>query len=283
MKKTLLIIAALCLVLAACDETKTEKPEAPKANEFSINTISVTDTIQCSEEILEEAREIVTWVEDDKAYYHYEMDLPVTDNQALKDSIEAYLLAGLNTYSDNPDQVTNYKELGDAKALLELDKERFANGQWPASESNTYKKMVENADKYVTYIEEVQTYNCGAAHGEFSRSGATFKKETGKTFTWDMFTDKDMALEIIKYAMLEQYFEVNLDEFNEEDLYEYFDLSASWGLSLPVCNPWIHEGKLVAIYQQYEACNYSFGLPECEVPYEQIKDFLTDEGKSFFE
>lgn len=278
MKKTTLLIAALCLVLAACHETKTETPK----DNFSINTIQVNDSMQYTAEQVEEWGD---WLDTDKAYFFAEMDLPVTNNAALKDAIETYLMQFSNNWSMNPDDAMQV-EFGDGLSMLQTKKDDFFANEGPSSESITYDKVVDSTDKYVTYIHERSYYPCGAAHGGYSVSGTTFKKENGKTFSWDMFTDKDMALEMVKYAILEQYFEVNLDEFNEEDLYDYFDL-VGWngeeGLELPATEPWIEKGKMIAVYQEYEVCNYSFGTPACILNYDEIKDFLTEEGRAYFE
>ena len=277
MKKTLLIIAALCLVFAACNETKTETPK----DTFSVNTVQVNDSMQYTAEQVEEWGD---WLDTDKAYFFAEMDLPITNNTALKEAIEAYLLQCSNNWGMNPDEAP--VEFGDGLSMLQAKKDDFFANEGPSSESVTYDKLADSTERYITYIHERNYYPCGAAHGGYSVSGTTFKKETGKTFSWNMFTDKKMVLEMVKYAILEQYFNVNLDEFKEEDLYEYFDLVGWDGeeeLELPTTEPWIEKGKLVAVYQEYEVCNYSFGTPKCELNYGDIKDFLTDEGKSFFE
>lgn len=281
MKKVSLLLAALCLVFAACNETKNNTERENQKGSFAINTIKVVDSIQYPAERLEEFGD---WIDTDMAHFYAEMDLPVTNNAVLKQALENYLLDNVNNWSMSRDLDTNI-EFGDGLSMLQDMKDDFFANEGPSAEYECYNKMIDSTDKYITYTLERMYYPAGAAHPGFTKSGETFNKETGKTFSWDMFTDKKMALEIIKHAIIEQYFEVDMEDFDEEDVYEYFDLAEynGNGLELPASSPWIEKGKMYAWYQEYEVCNYSYGTPCCSLTYNEIKHILTDEGKAYFE
>lgn len=275
MKKTLFIIVAMCLTFAACNGNKTTKEETVNYP-FSVVTVSVSDSILCYEERIQEAMQFAEWVDDSMAYYHYEMDLPVTDNQALKNSIEGYLFME----TEFPEDLEKTPE--NVKAYLELDENDYS-GYYPSEYYITDAKLLEDADRYVTYSKVEEMAACGSMEPSYTYAGVTFKKDTGRIFTWDMFSDEAKALEIVKNAILEQHFEVNMEEFSEDDLYEYFDECGPDGLALPNTQPWIQDGKLIALYQQGEVSNRFVALPTCELPYEAIKDILTEEGRAYFE
>lgn len=263
MKRVLLFAGLACLMISACNRSSNE------SNAFSINTITVDDSIQLPPEMLEE------WMEDDMAYYTAEVDAPVTDNEDLRDNIIAWISSLLNENYDGDSQ--------DVKAMVEFDKNEFLTNEVEMPRSmfqNNIKKVAEN-DRYITYFCESWLY-MGGAHGTSYKEGATFDKTTGERFTFQMVKNPEGLCDRIKDALETQYFipilegtDVTFDEAVYSEVAESFPL--------PTTEPWIQNDSVYFVYQDYEIAAYVFGMPECGIPYEQLKDELTDAGRAFFE
>lgn len=263
MKRILLFAVAVGMMATACNRSTNEvKP-------FSINTISVEDSIQFPPEEMEE------WMTENVARYYSEVDAPVTDNEELRDNIIAWIASLLNPSYDGDSQ--------DVKAMVEFDKNEFLTNEVEAPQSayqNTVKFEQEN-DRYVTYFCESWLY-MGGAHGTSYKEGATFSKETGDRFTFKMFKDPDGLCDQIKDALEKQYFLPLLDgtevTFNDA---VYSEVAESF--PLPTAEPWIQNDSVYFVYENYEIAAYVFGMPECGIPYKELMGELTDDGKAFFE
>lgn len=258
----LLLAVVLCL-FAACNR-------APKeTNAFSVNTITVEDSVQFPSEMLEE------WMFNDMAQYLAVVDVPVTENEDLRDNIINWISGLLSENYDGDSQ--------DVEAMVDFDKKEFLSLETgsPGSSVQTFVKLEENNDRYVSYCSEGWIF-MGGAHGTSTKEGATFSKTTGDRFTYKMFKDPDALTELIKVSLAKQYFnpllegsEVSFEQAIYSELVESFPLSEE--------EPWIRNDSVFFIYGEYEIAAHAFGIPECGIPYEKLKDDLTDEGKAFFE
>lgn len=263
MKKHLLLLAACALVASACNRTSNDP------NAFSINTITVEDSIQFPPELVEE------WMTEDVAHYYSEVDAPVTGNEELRDNIIAWISSLLNPNYAGDSQ--------DVKAMVEFDKDEFLTHEVETPQcayQNNVKFQQEN-DRYITYFCESWLY-MGGAHGTSYKEGATFSKATGERFTFSMLKDPESLCDQIKDALEKQYFLPLLEgtEVTFEDAV-YSEVAESF--PLPTAEPWIQNDSVYFVYEDYEIAAYVFGMPECGIPYTQLKDALTDEGKAFFE
>ena len=187
MKKHLLLLAACALVASACNRTSNDP------NAFSINTITVEDSIQFPPELVEE------WMTEDVAHYYSEVDAPVTGNEELRDNIIAWISSLLNPNYAGDSQ--------DVKAMVEFDKDEFLTHEVETPQcayQNNVKFQQEN-DRYITYFCESWLY-MGGAHGTSYKEGATFSKATGERFTFSMFKDPEILCDQIKDALEKQYF-----------------------------------------------------------------------------
>lgn len=232
MKKIVLLLAVSCLVLSCHRNVK------PDPNAFDFHTVTVEDSVRFPEEAVEE------WMYDDMAYYLGVVDVPVTDNEALRDNIIGWMSGFLSENYDGDSQ--------DVQAMLNFDKDEFLSLEsgTPQSSNQLSLTLQEDNERYVTFFADNYLYT-GGAHGMSYQEGATFSKKNGVRFDFGMFKDP-MALE---------------------------DLLGT----VPTTDPWIMHDSVVFIYQSYEIAPYSSGLPQSRWPYAAIKDGLSDEGKSFFE
>ena len=248
MKKTLFMIAALGLMLAACDETKQDTPTT-----FAINTITMDEYKDVTDEQIEDWFGFQSdYIDLDElareSSIHVELDMPVTNNATLQENIENFIISDLDE-----EELAAMGNLGDGHAFLQMKKDQFYHATYPVQEESFTAKLAEETDNYVTYIKEKEG-NYFIVDDAFSE-GATFAKKTGKPFTWDMFTNMDGIFALI-------------DEYN--DGYEYI-------FPEPYINPWIQNGNVYIIYERNDAfdevCNFTF---------DQVKNFLTKEGQEYF-
>lgn len=248
MKKLILFIAALSL-LAACARNNNAKDA-----EFSVTTFALDDTVQYPEAYLNE------WDYNDKSYYNGEIDVPVTKNQALYDSIVEWMAS----------QFVDIDEVDsrDLVELMEMDKESFLDvDQSEAGSSYTTQlKLEEVSESYVTYSENTYLYLGGSAHGVPYYCCVTFDRGTGRRFTYEMFATLDGLDEVVKEGIVEQ------DHFEDSDS----------PFPLPLTDPWILNDSVYFSYDPYEISPFSFGTIKCVIPYSALEPFLTEEGKSFF-
>lgn len=262
MKKYLLLLLALCL-LAACNRN------ASKLDDFSVKTLTVIDSVQFPEENLE------GWELTDKAYYTMEVDEPITKNQALHDSIFAWLTKWMVEPDGN-----NTKSLLD---IIENDKDVSLDleNTGPGYSSETFRKLMEVTDRYVTYSDDSYLY-FGGAHGMPFYCGVTFDRITGKRFTFNMFKTLEGLNELVEEGIIEQHFyEVTGEE--DFDFHLMLQVSEDEPFPLPSTEPWIENDSIHFVYGPYEIAAFAAGMPECAFPYSVMEKYLTDEGKKFFQ
>ncbi len=263
MKKYLFFLAAFAMMLASCNRSEKD------VNAFDVTTFTVEDSLQFPPEMIEE------WMNSDMANYLTVVDVPETENEALRDNIINWIGTLLSENYDGDSQ--------DVKAMVDFDKNEFLNLETgaPNSHFQQFIKLVEENDRYVSYCDEGWIY-MGGAHGTSFKQGATFNKTNGDRFTYKMFKDPEALADRIKDALEKQYFEPILDGYDvtfEQAIYS----EAFESFPLSEAEPWIRNDSVFFVYGDYEIAAYVFGMPECGIPYEKLKADLTDDGKAFFE
>lgn len=264
MKKIFFLVLACGFLTMVCNCNGKKDPNA-----FEVNTITVEDSIQFPSEAMEE------WMFDDMAYYLGVVDAPVTNNEDLRDNIIAWISGFLSENYDGDSQ--------DVKAMVEYEKEEFldsVNGS-PESRLQHFITLEENNDRYVTYLCDNYLYT-GGIHGTSYKAGATFNKKTGERFSYQMLKNPFGLCDMLRDAVEQQYFssllegsDVAFEESLHEEVVEDFPL--------PTTDPWILNDSVFFVYEAYEIAPYAYGMPGCGLPLSSIKDFLTDEGKAFFQ
>lgn len=259
MKKLVLVLAAITL-LAACNRNKLA--------DFSIKTLKVCDSVQFTD------LDPDMWYVSDKSFYTCEVDEPVTRNHALKDSILAWMRTQMIDTVIGSDNIFDLMKV-DMKVSLE------EGNTEPGYMTETYLKLREVTDRYITYSEDSYLY-FGGAHGMPFYYCATFDRNTGARFSFNMFKNHDALCELVEQGIIEQHFG---EEFTEEnfDIDMMLLLGEDEAFPLPGTDPWIENDSVHFIYSPYEIAAFAAGMPECAFPYSVIEKFLTEEGKAFFQ
>lgn len=243
MRKILIPIALLLLAAVGCNRTKTT------SNEVDINPFTLSDSIFIESEF-----------GDDYSHYTMNIDLPVTDNDTLRQNIIKWIL------SDNTD---------DYEAYFQEDMNRFfaEEGNEPNSFFEGNYSLSEQTDLYVTYIAEGYAYT-GGAHPLPWYYGITFSKTDGSIMGYDLFENPEQLKGIISKSIEKQYFEPNNTE-EEEYLFEPDET-----FQLPTNEPWIETDSVVFCYGPFEIAPYAAGMPLCKIAIDDLKPYLSEKGKS---
>ena len=131
------------------------------------------------------------------------------------------------------------------------------------------------SDKVVTYGMMI-SYEIGGPHPLTSFFGATFRKDNGQQLTWDIVKKERMEdFRSVVREKLKGYFEVNTEEDFIDCLQGVEDVNH---IPLPVTAPYMIDGGLAFIYQQYEIAAYALGMPNDTISYQQLRPYLTEQA-----
>lgn len=273
MKKTILLLAAIALLIGCSNNKQNNKPE-PKQEAFSVETYDVVgDRLFATEGEGEDAYEV-------RGSFQCEIDIPVTDNQALYDSICSWFAQHFG--SDDSEDPRDVKAMVNRVKNDQLDPDNY--GELEGFDCGYNVNLLEANDRYVTYSFETffEAYSSPRAATEiFYR---TFDRNTGKAFTSQMINVDESLEMLVMNALLEQYFG---DIYGEDDLSDllFFDPDdlEERGFWLPqVQAPCIVNDELRFNYSEHEIADRCTGRPSCSLPYSVIEKYLTEEGKAFF-
>lgn len=262
--KTIFLLCALCLLVAGCGHSPKDS-----LNALKINTITVEDSAQFPQEALED------WMYDDMAYYLSVVDVPVTNNEELRDNIILWISGFLSSNYDGDSQ--------DVKSMVDFDRDEFLDPSLgsPQTRQQNFIYLVEDNDRYVTYCCDTYSYS-GGAHGNSLKEGATFLKTDGTRFSYEMFKNPDTLTEIIREGIETQYFADVLEgtdlAFEQAVMVESLE-----DFPLPMSEPWIQNDSIFFIYLAYEISAYSLGMPQCGFPYQSLREHLSSKGLTYFE
>jgi len=135
----------------------------------------------------------------------------------------------------------------------------------------------------------------GGTPGLTTDVGVTFRRTDGMTFGWDLIRDTTTtAFHHLIREGVRSYFSTLLHEdevsnislaalltsndFNEED-----EMALLKHFPLPKCQPYLSRHGMTFVYQPYEIAPYSAGAPQFTVPFEQIKPFLSRQGRKLIQ
>ena len=239
MKKLILPIVMLLLVVTGC------QPKDP--NEVDVETYTLCDSVFIESEYSE-----------GYSSFNVSLDLPVTKNKTLRQSILHWMLS-----DDTEDHVAYLKSMRDD--FFEED------GSEPRSQFEENYSLSEQTDKYVTYTTEGFIYT-GGAHEMPWYNGTTFSKIDGSIVGYDLFEEPERLIDLIAENIEKQYFE----KFEEEGFFlEYEEITA-----LPENEPWIETDSVVFCFQSNEIASYAAGMPLCKIALTDLEPYLSEKGKS---
>ena len=208
-----------------------------------------------------------------KSRYELELDYPISGKPEVMDAIRLYLLKQCDTKAtDLNDPIEAIKASGQA-FIAEGDKTQaqFADEEYPMP-PYTSKMEIDiecNYPTFITYEGESYIYT-GGAHGMPMEMIATFDANTGKQLTFDdiiLPNSKGQLLKLIQKHVLAQ------DEYQSSTLNDFFEFT------LPSQAPALKSDGVKFQYQAYEICCYAMGMPDCTIPYDEIRPMLTDYAK----
>lgn len=296
MKNTLLLLAALGL-LFGCGN-KPSKPVQKTDNEPIIENSTESVVEDYSEEDFVEEDENLSFavetytiqdsrctVEDGEEHpenlitFESDIDIPVTENQALYDSICYWLAAQMGSDYDGDPR--------DVKAMMNHYKDRalnFEGDEGAEGYALAYSmKLLEANDRYVTYCFGMFFESVGSPRATQEDTYVTFDSSTGNRFTRQMILVDDDLKQLVMNGLFEQYF----SEWRSEDLPDLLffdpDLPEDYGFFLPQYDePWIFNDYIYFGYSVHEIADRCTGQPRCGLSYSEMEPYLTEEGKTFF-
>ena len=240
MKKLFFPIVMILLVVASC--------KSKDLNDVEVETYTLCDSVYIENDYSE-----------GYSYFNVSLDLPVTKNKTLYQSIIHWMLSS---------------ETEDPVAYLQSMRDSFftEDGSEPRSVYEENYTLTEQNDKYVTYTNEGSLYT-GGAHAMPWYNGTTFSKIDGSIVGYDLFDDPEKLIYLIAENVERQYFA----RYEEDDLRpEYNEINI-----LPDNEPWIETDSVVFCYQPYEIAPYSAGMPLCKIALTDLEPYLSAKGKSF--
>ena len=238
MKKLFFPIAALLLLVVGCKSGDT--------NEVDVESYALCDSVYIESEF-----------GDGYSRFSISLDLPVTNNKTLKQSILHWML------NDTEDPV----------AYVETQKNAFFedDGSEPRSDYEENYTLTEQTDKYVTYTNEGYMYT-GGAHAMPWYNGTTFSKLDGSIVGYDLFEAPERLIGLIAKTIEEQYF----TKIDGDDFLLWDEIPA-----LPDNETWIETDSVVFCYQPYEIAAFAAGMPLCKIALVDLEPYLSAKGKTF--
>ena len=152
-------------------------------------------------------------------------------------------------------------------------------------------KLVCKRRNYVSYVLNVYEYT-GGAHGMTAVSGATFSQIDGRQYGWELLKDtaKTGFHKLMKKGV-RKYFSSNVakGEITDEELCGMLLLNIDGApgtaqqldrFPLPSNPPYFTRKGVNFVYSSYEIAPYAAGIPAFVIDFEDIKDYLSKEGKA---
>lgn len=225
-----------------------------------------------------------------------------SDRSVLADSVRAWLAQTVAhscypSYEEGDDVARFSGDVRDGQALVnfyakqgmermkaEVKESETEGYVMPGMNNGLKVECLCQNERYTTMLTSYDVY-LGGAHGGYMLSGATFRNADGHVMGWDLvdMSKKAQLIDLI-YNGLKPYFEVGPDDKIEDMLQLMDDESTpedeSKQLPLPATPPFFTADGVEFIYQQYEIAPYAAGLPLVVIPYEQIRELLSADGKA---
>ena len=208
------------------------------------------------------------------------IEFPVGGDEELGDSIYDFIVATMTEQQVYENDLDDYRN--DGQGFVDFFGEYISNDlqegleTYPIDETseeelveNVKYSVLENNDKYVTYLYEYDSYYGG--DGFAHRVGATFLKNDCSRVTNEFLFKNPSSQKLITLicnTLIDKYCKGS-DAFLEESELENID-------ELPKSPFYVTADGLAFIYDMYEV---HWMLLEGVIPWEKVKSLLTDEAK----
>lgn len=257
-------IAFLIAIIGVCAFLWTQNRNY--TNDYTIDTIS-TDSIEDIEPENVNQVEIKEYSYKRKvgdSQVDYSIDYPIAGNQNLTRNVVEWI---------NESFGGRYKgDLKDAQSIVDFYGKEVEFSNEYNTEEKTYIKLKFQTEKYVTFEYSSFSFE-GGAHGFGQTICATFRKDDGRKFGWNMFSNYEGLQPAIKQG-LKRYFEVTTDQELEEHL-QLPEGNTINSFPMPSTDPWLTPDGLTMHYGAYEIACYAEGEPSFTIPFSKIKNCLT--------
>ena len=211
---------------------------------------------------------------------------PTTGDKVIVDSLKKHIrdLLG-DDFIDGPKAIKKY-----GQALFESQQEDWhsvCDEMEPGDRMGAFSKTHEitilaQTKNYVTTFYETYQYG-GGAHGLMTQVGFTFRKSDGRQIPLLKNTNSPKLAKLIKEGVRSFFSERPDKPLSDDELLEFLftgEKSALNHLPLPGNSPYLSDTGMVFLYTQYEIAPYSSGIIKFEIPFKDIKPFMTDEAKA---
>ncbi|MCM1021096.1 MAG: DUF3298 and DUF4163 domain-containing protein [Muribaculum sp.] len=250
-------IALLATTACSGNKSKTAANEISQA--FTTDSASYADSIQVGKI---------------KATASVDLLYPTSGNQATVDSVNSWINDQLNIRNHT---FTNATDVAKYAVKLQLDStsaeispmaKEYPDYQTEYETNLMIGKAFEN-DKVITLFSTAYIYT-GGAHGSTLYNNASFQIGNGQQLGWNMFKPESMPelTLLIKKEIMNQYFKAD-----EEKGIDYLLVKES-EFPLPKTQPAMFKDGISFTYQQYEIAAYAAGMPNCTIPYSELKQFF---------
>ena len=246
-----------------------------------------TDSVACAtsaddDSLYVEVKTIKYSKSDSTAEASVMVQWPVKGGKAIVDSLQKNINSWICAEIKTPKDIHDY-----GKSLFEslsMDWHSVYD-EMPSEDrlgafTKNYEVTLETQTKYyVTYFFRQHEYQ-GGVHGYTTDVGFTFRKTDGKQIQLLKDVDSPRMAKLIKQGV-KSFFAGEGKTMTDKEVLEYLfaeEVSALNHLPLPLNAPYLTKTGVVFLYTQYEIAPYSSGIITFEVPFEQIKPFLTKEA-----
>ena len=207
---------------------------------------------------------------------------PVKGDKAIVDSLRKNINSWICGEWNRPDDVKPFGE--SLFESLSIDWHSVYDEMAPedrlAAFTRHYEVTLETqTDRYVTYFYHQHEYQ-GGMHGYTTEVGFTFRKSDGKQIKLIEDTDSPEFAQLLKDGV-KRFFGGDQPASDEEVLEYLFasEVEALDNLPLPGNAPYLTQTGIVFLYTQYEIAPYSSGIITFEIPFAQIKPYLTKDAQ----
>ena len=211
---------------------------------------------------------------------------PVKGDKAIVDSLRKNINSWICGELNRPDDVKPFGE--SLFESLSIDWHSVYDEMAPEDRLGAFTRHYEvtletQTDRYVTYFYRQHEYQ-GGMHGYTTEVGFTFRKSDGKQIPLLEDTDSPEFAQLLKQG-IKRFFGGDTPASDEEVLEYLFadDVEALDNLPLPGNAPYLTQTGVVFLYTQYEIAPYSSGIITFEIPFAQIKPYLTQEAKAMIQ
>lgn len=207
---------------------------------------------------------------------------PVKGDKAIVDSLHKNINSWICGEWNRPDDVKPFGE--SLFESLSIDWHSVYDEMAPEDRLGAFTRHYEvtletQTDRYVTYFYRQHEYQ-GGMHGYTTEVGFTFRKSDGKQIKLIEDTDSPEFAQLLKDGV-KRFFGGDQPASDEEVLEYLFasEVEALDNLPLPGNAPYLTKTGVVFLYTQYEIAPYSSGIITFEIPFAQIKPYLTKEAQ----